>query len=297
MKKSYKLKSNEVADTYIGIRLTKGAKNSCICNMSSHIVNGFYKHKLNLEQVQTAPTPINTDLTSDDTPKLSEEKEYQQMVGLANYIAINGRPDISFAVQTLATSMSCPTELGLTQVKRLFTYLKNTKEYSLVYRKLKEVNTLNMMVDSSHANGKEEKTVYGNIITLNNNVISYRSKLEPIYTRNSTIAEFIGISLSVKELKAIYETLKNLKIKVATRIFIDNQGALRMCKGESAQHAVKHISSKYKCASQEIKEMNAELIYVQTAENLADPFTKLVGKNKLFNLCEKVFQMKGKGVK
>eukprot|EP00924_Labyrinthula_sp_SR-Ha-C_P004099 snap_masked-scaffold_3-processed-gene-13.3-mRNA-1 protein AED:1.00 eAED:1.00 QI:0/0/0/0/1/1/2/0/109 len=80
------------------------------------------------ELVQTASTPIDMNMSKDTSSKVKYEQEYQQMVGFTNYIAITRRPDISYAVQALATSMSHPTKLVMNQAKQLFTYLQNTRD-------------------------------------------------------------------------------------------------------------------------------------------------------------------------
>lgn len=57
---------------------------------------------------------------------------YQRIVGSLNYAAISVRPDIAFAVNTLARYLQRPGEAHLTAAKRVLRYLRHTADMGLV---------------------------------------------------------------------------------------------------------------------------------------------------------------------
>eukprot|EP00924_Labyrinthula_sp_SR-Ha-C_P011642 snap_masked-scaffold_17-processed-gene-4.11-mRNA-1 protein AED:0.39 eAED:0.40 QI:0/-1/0/1/-1/1/1/0/190 len=174
-------------------------------------------------------------------------------------------------------------------------YLFKAKNKKLKYEDLKESeNFLYLPTDSSYANGEDRKSVYGNMIVLNDSIIFYRSKTEPIMTTSSTEAEYVGISCSIKDLRVTYILLKELEVDFKTVIRIDNQPALRLCQGEIATGRLKHLDIRYKYVAQEVSAMKAKLQYVQTSENWSDIMTKLSGKMCFINFLRSTTLTKGR---
>ena len=92
-----------------------------------------------LENAKTYTTPMETTTllrrhTEDSEAALVDKKLYQSMVGSLLYCALGTRPDIQFAVSTVAQFSSEPDQHHLTAVKRIFCYLKGTDNLKLNYR-------------------------------------------------------------------------------------------------------------------------------------------------------------------
>ena len=58
---------------------------------------------------------------------------YANLIGSLMYLAIATRPDIAYAINKLAQFTSVPKPKHWTAVKRIFRYLKSTKNYKLTY--------------------------------------------------------------------------------------------------------------------------------------------------------------------
>ena len=67
--------------------------------------------------------------------KSTDQVEYQSMVGSLLYIAMGTRPDIAQVVGAVSKFCSNPTEAHKTAVKRIFRYLKKTRNLALKYCK------------------------------------------------------------------------------------------------------------------------------------------------------------------
>ena len=84
---------------------------------------------------------MDLNIKLDDTEEMSGEQGSAQMVthGYANligslmYLAIATRPDIAYTVNKLAQYTAAPKLKYWTAIKRVFRYLKGTKNYKLTY--------------------------------------------------------------------------------------------------------------------------------------------------------------------
>ena len=107
--------------------------------------------------------PIGTPAVKDlleDSELLPNNQRYMEAVGSLIYLATNTRPDISYAVSKVAEKMANPTKSDWNNVKRIFRYLKGTKEYGLYYDANDEL-TLNMYADADYANDISRKSRSG----------------------------------------------------------------------------------------------------------------------------------------
>ena len=94
-----------------------------------------------LEESKPVSTPMNpaARLTSAQSPSTTEEitamqnVPYHEAVGSLMYATLNTHPDICFAVQTVSRFNSKPGMTHWEVVKRIFKYLKGTKDLWLVY--------------------------------------------------------------------------------------------------------------------------------------------------------------------
>ena len=96
--------------------------------------------RFNLQDAKTHATPLDptTKLSKDQCPTTDAEKKimekipYRQAIGLLMWAAVATRPDISFAVSLLSQFLENPGITHWNAVKRVFRYLKGTKDKKLV---------------------------------------------------------------------------------------------------------------------------------------------------------------------
>ena len=74
-------------------------------------------------------------VADDGVSRPADPKLYQQIVGSLQYAAGGTRPDIAYAVSTIAKFCHQPTELHMTAAKCVLRYLKQTKDLNLTYVK------------------------------------------------------------------------------------------------------------------------------------------------------------------
>lgn len=210
---------------------------------------------------------------------------YRSLVGALNYLSVTTRPDITFAVSSLSQYLNEPGikhwEAGI-QVLR---YLKGTKDIGLkLSRTRNEEIKLLGYADADWASCPESRrSVSGNLITLNGNVISWRSKKQPTLSLSSTEAEYKSLGEITKEIMWIKTLLKkifNIKLRDPTPIFEDNQGAIALANNESnhSSYKTKHMDLRHHFIRREIAIKSITLKFIPTHEMLADFLTKPVGK-------------------
>ena len=68
----------------------------------------------------------------------------------------------------------------------------------------------------------------------------------------------------------------------------DSTGAIGVAKFERVNDRTKHIDVRYHFCREYVKNRTVELVKVKTEENVADMFTKNLGKNVLSRLLEKM---------
>ena len=74
-------------------------------------------------------------VADDGVSRPADPKLYQQIVGSLQYAAGGTRPDIAYAVSTIAKFCHQTTELHMTAAKRVLRYLKQTRDLNLTYVK------------------------------------------------------------------------------------------------------------------------------------------------------------------
>jgi hypothetical protein len=107
-----------------------------------------------------------TDKANDD------EHPYRSLVGALQYLVRGTRPDVAFAVRTLAKYCHCHTKEHWMLAKRVLKYLVGTKDYGLAYDIIEargyEKPTIEAWCDSDYANDKgDRQSITGYVVKLN----------------------------------------------------------------------------------------------------------------------------------
>jgi hypothetical protein len=110
------------------------------------------------------------------------------------------------------------------------------------------------------------KSVIGYIIFLNDVAISWKSKSQNNLSLSSTEAEYVAISVAVRETNFITNLLDSLKInfKKPIKVTIDNAGAVVLIKNWNISESIRHI----------VDEGLTEVEFARTKSKIADLFTK-----------------------
>ncbi|GKF59233.1 hypothetical protein Tco_0176019 [Tanacetum coccineum] len=123
-----------------------------------------------------------------------DQMKYHSIVGALMYLAAS-RPDIIHATCYCARYQAKPTEKHLTEVKRIFRYLKNTINMGLWYPNDTGFE-LTAFLDSDHAGCLDSrKSTSGGIQFLGGDkLVSWSSKKQDCTSMSSVEAEYVSLS-------------------------------------------------------------------------------------------------------
>jgi hypothetical protein len=99
--------------------------------------------RFGMEDCKPVITPMQTSckLRKDDDSKSTDERQYKSMIGNLLYVTTS-RPYVMQAVGQVARFQAEPKKSHVLAVKRIFKYLKGTKEFGLWYPKGKYLSLI-----------------------------------------------------------------------------------------------------------------------------------------------------------
>ena len=112
-------------------------------------------------------------VAEDEVSKSADPKLYQQIVGSLQYAASGTRPDIAYAVSTIANFCHEPTELHLTAAKRVLRYLKQTRDLNLTYVKNTPEAIIGYSDDDWARDVKDRRSTSGNVFLRGGGAITW----------------------------------------------------------------------------------------------------------------------------
>ncbi|GBM34413.1 Copia protein [Araneus ventricosus] len=120
--------------------------------------------RFNMSDCKPCSTPLEPKCTPADFAN-SElfEGPFRELIGFLLYLAVTTKPDILFSVNCLSQLQEKPTVAAWTGLKRILRYLKGTKNFKLVYKKLHNPNfNIDLYVDADWASDTiDRKSVSG----------------------------------------------------------------------------------------------------------------------------------------
>ncbi|KAL2885544.1 Retrovirus-related Pol polyprotein from transposon TNT 1-94 [Ceratocystis lukuohia] len=224
-----------------------------------------------------------------------ESTKYQSILGKIMYPALMTRPDIAFAVSSLAQASARPTPRHVEGLKRVLRYMRDTSKFSICYEARQGGMDIVGYSDADYANAKDRRSVSGMVFIGLGGAISWSSKKQATVATSTTEAEYIGLTPCAKEgihLRRILnkiigtfetkpEECQSLWLKKETLVFGDNQAAIKIAKALGVKKGTKHIDTQYHAVKQWVKEGLVKIGFVPTSSMAADGLTKPLGPQKM----------------
>ena len=228
---------------------------------------------------------------------------YRQVLGELMYAYISTRPDIGYALNTLAKFTQHPNDIHYRMLKRTALYLRHTISWGIIYWRTR--SNLNLpdipfetipedpnlppfpiesdpfrltgFVDAAHANDlRKRRSTTGYAFFLANGVIIYRCKTQPTTATSSTEAELIAGCSGGKVTRYLRFILHQIGFPQAkpTILYEDNEPVIKCANARKPTQRSRHIDIQY-FALQEWKE-NGDLLlqHIRGIINPADILTK-----------------------
>ena len=199
---------------------------------------------------------------------------YRSLLGEILFAYVLCRPDIGYAVTTLAKFSTAPNPLHYKSLKHLAIYLRQTIDWGIIYwhpspnsslpdipficvipdPSLPRIPTslsyfhLIVYVDAAYANElKERRSTTGYAICMAGGVVVYRSKTQPICAQSSSESELVAANASAKPTKYLRFVLDDLSYPQTdpTEIYEDNESTEKIVNHNIPTERSRHIEIRY----------------------------------------------------
>jgi hypothetical protein len=169
-----------------------------------------------------------------------------------------------------------PKESHVLVVKRIFRYLKATKEFGLWYPKGKDLSLISY-IDANWAGCIDDrKSTSGAMFYLGECLVSCLCKKQSSISLSTVEAEYIAATTCCTQVLWMKQTLTYIQVEYdkPITIYCDNTSAISISKNPMMHSKMKHIPIKYHFLREQVAEKNIRVEYVGTKEQVENIFTK-----------------------
>jgi transposase InsO family protein len=245
--------------------------------------------RYHLNDLKPLSTPMDTQvrLTSEHAPASAAEfaamrdVPYREAVGALNWAALSTRPDIAFAVATVARFAANPGPVHWEAVKRIYRYLAGTRELWLTYGEMQRA--LEGYTDADGSMAEDRRAITGYAFLIDGGAVSWSSKRQEIISLSTTESEYVAATHGMKEALWLRTLLSDIfgSLADATTMFSDNQSAIALARDHQYHARTKHIDVRYHWIRWVIEQGSVRLIYCPTDDMVADVLTKALPSTKV----------------
>ena len=277
LSQNFEMKDLGVADVILNIKLLRDNEGG-ITLLQSHYVEKILS-RFGYSECKSSPTPYDPSVRIRKFEGTAvDQLRYSQVIGSLMYLACATRPDIAFAVSKLSRFVSNPGDVHWHAIERVMRYLKGTMNHGLHYTGYPSV--LEGYSDANWISDADEmKTTSGYVFTLGGGAVSWKYCKQTILTKSTMEAELTTLDKSCTKSEWLQELLMDLPVVekpiLAILMNCDNQTVIVKAKSsKDNMQSTKHIRRRLKSVRHLRNSGVIALDYIQSAKNLADPFTK-----------------------
>ena len=242
-----------------------------------------------LDDLKPLSTPMDTQiwLSSEQSPKsiatfaAMRDVPYRKAVGTLNWAALSMRPDIAFAISTVARFAAEPGPAHWEAIKRIFQYLAGMRDLWLSYGETRR--TLEGYADADSSMAEDRRAITGYAFLIDGSAISWSSKRQEIVSLSTTESEYVAATHGMKDVLWLRSLLSEVfrGFRNATALFSDNQVAIVLMCDHQYHMRTKHIDVHYHWIRWVIEQGSLCLIYCPTDNMVADALTKALPSAKV----------------
>ncbi|KAJ3708504.1 hypothetical protein LUZ61_012209 [Rhynchospora tenuis] len=235
------------------------------------------------------PIEQNHNLSTASGKLMKDPERYRRLVGRLIYLTIT-RPDLCYSVHILAQFMHAPLDVHYDAAIRVMRYLKGSPGQGILLRAESDL-TLYGYCDSDWATCPlTRRSLTGYFVMLGASPISWKTKKQHTVSRSSAEAEYRSMATTSCELIWLKTLLTSLGISHTQpmKLMCDSQAALHIAANPVFHERTKHIEIDCHYVRDQIQAGCIVASHIRTNEQLADIFTKALGKRQFHYLLGKL---------
>ncbi|CAA7020467.1 unnamed protein product [Microthlaspi erraticum] len=237
----------------------------------------------------TSPIEQQHKLALSDKPFLEDPERYRRLVGRLIYLLAT-RPDLTYVVHVLSQFMHQPRIDHWETALRVVRYLKGTPGQGVLLKSDSDLR-LRGWCDADFSGCRLTRRSLGAwFITLGTSPVSWKAKKQDVVSQSSAESEYRSMAKAVGELKWLRDVLIDLGITQTQpmELYCDNQAALYIAANPVFHERTKHVERDCHTVRDSIVDGTIVTKKVDTHDQLADVFTKALGRRDFENIISKL---------
>ena len=218
LNKHFEVKSLGQPSIIIGVKVHQ--ENHLIEISQTHYINTLLK-KYGVQDANPVSTFMDTNIKLDVLEgKASEDNKdqllinhgYANLIGSLMYLTIATQPNTAYSVNKLTQYTLAPKTKHWTAIKRIFRYLKGTRQFKLTYGGSLELlhNKINIYCDANW------KSISSYVIIIAGRAVAWSSKKQNTVAPSTPEAEYIAATHVTKQVLWHQSLLTELKFSLLT---------------------------------------------------------------------------------
>ncbi|GJU68689.1 retrovirus-related pol polyprotein from transposon TNT 1-94 [Tanacetum coccineum] len=271
---------------FLGLQISQNPRGIFI-NQPKYALESLKKY--GFDSCDPVDTPmVEKSKLDKDKRKAIDPSHYRGMIGTLLYLTAS-RPDLQFAICMCARYQARPIEKHLNAIKRIFQYLKGTVHWGLWYPKDSSI-ALTAFADVDHAGCQDTRhSTSRSMQLLGDRLVSWSSKRQKSDAISSTKAAYIALSGCCAQILWMRSQLTDYGFGFnKIPMYCDNKSAIALCCNNVQHSRSKHIDIRFHFIKEHVENGVIELYFVNTEYQLADIFTKALGRNRIEFLINKL---------
>ncbi|KAA8906142.1 hypothetical protein DIURU_001197 [Diutina rugosa] len=229
------------------------------------------------------------------------EQEARSKIGVASYLCLCCRPDISYAVNTLSRLVACPTPKVMKAINRLLQYLVNTKDKKLVFKR--DTRTSKNFVGFFDASFQKEESDEHltkrsglSYMIYNHGPIHWKSTRSKWVCTSTAHAEATALATTIEEVVFLNKVKhfltygKELDDDAITSddLYTDSWTVVNQIRngGQLTNSKTRSFQVKIAYAFETVRERQMNLVHVNAEQNPPDAGTKALGPREFIAKAE-----------
>ena len=286
LKKKYTITESDNLESFLGIHIKRDGPHLYL-SQPGHI------QKMAIEaNIQDSAREVTTPMSSDfcdreqnDSPLLTLDmkKKYYKLLGMLLYV-LRTRPDVSYAINRLATRTAIATTKDYLCLQRVAAYLHRTIDKELVYRhddnqQSQSFARLYAWSDAAFLTHSDSKSHSGTCFSLGESSGAFysRSTKQTMVTLSSTEAELYSAVEATKDIQYFRSLLKwaGFEQMESIPLFVDNKSLIVLAQQFSGNHKrVRHFLARINYMIEQVELQTVKLIHLAGTSLKADTLTK-----------------------